>query len=392
MSPPSLRVFHPDHLDAGPLEVGDGRVAVGVGGQHHRPLPGLDRVQVDQPAHGGGEHDPGQVVAREHVGPLDQARRHHQRLGAGPDEALGFRAAVAPLEDRDRVAVVAPEHHRVGQHLDARLGGDEAGQLGQHRQVGLAAPAQMAAEGVLLLDQQHRRARPGGADGRRHPGRAAAGDEDVGMSVALLRADVRGARRHRPGVDEPPQHALVGRPREARAHEGLVVEAGREEAPGEPVHRLRVQPQRGPGVLGGDGHAVGRQPVGAADVGLVPHLDHAAGVVEGGGEQAARAVVFQAPGEHPLPGGGQRGDDGVARVAPDGAPVPGELHRLAAVDHLARLRRQPHRRCGLAHLAGPPAGISAPRASGTGLAARDLRHPGGRRPTGPRWSRCAAPP
>jgi hypothetical protein len=104
------------------------------------------------------------------------------------------RSASAPPWRRDRVAVVAPEHHRVGQHLDGRLGGDQAGQLRQHRQVGLAAPAQMPAEGVFLLGQQHRRARPGGADGRRHPGRAAAGDEDVGMRVALLRPGVRGAR------------------------------------------------------------------------------------------------------------------------------------------------------------------------------------------------------
>src|SRR5262249_27227825 len=111
---------------------------------------------------------------------------------------------------------------------------------------------------------------------------------------------------------------------------------------------------------------------GAADVGLVPHLDHAAGVVEGGGEQATRAVVFHAPGEHPLPGGGQRGHDGVAGVAPDGAPVPGELQRLAAGDHLARLPRPPPAPAGLAHRTGSPA--RAP-AVPSGISARPARAP-----------------
>src|SRR6202000_3158489 len=116
-------VLHPDHLDAGPVQVGRGGVAVGVGGEHHRALAGPDRVQVDQAADRGGEHDAGQVVAGEDIGPLDQAGRHDQGLGPGPDELLGVGSACSPVQDGDQVAVVAAEDNRVGEYFDTGLRG-----------------------------------------------------------------------------------------------------------------------------------------------------------------------------------------------------------------------------------------------------------------------------
>jgi hypothetical protein len=44
----------------------------------------------------------------------------------------------------------------------------------------------MAAELVLLLHQQHLRPRLGGGDCRGHPGWTTAGDDHVGMGVALV--------------------------------------------------------------------------------------------------------------------------------------------------------------------------------------------------------------
>jgi hypothetical protein len=122
-------IFHPGHVDAGPVQVGRGGVAVGVGGEHHRALAGPDRVQVDQAARRGGEHDAGQVVAGEDVGPFDQAGRHDQDLGPGPDQLLGVGAAlpldvtVSPVEDGDQVAVVAAEYGRVGEYFDTGFRG-----------------------------------------------------------------------------------------------------------------------------------------------------------------------------------------------------------------------------------------------------------------------------
>jgi hypothetical protein len=56
---PGAGVEDPGHVDPGLDQVRDGRVAVGVGGQHDRPLARLDRVQPDEPAHRGRQHTPG---------------------------------------------------------------------------------------------------------------------------------------------------------------------------------------------------------------------------------------------------------------------------------------------------------------------------------------------
>ncbi len=93
-------VDHPGDLHSGLAQVGHGGVAVGVGGQHHRPLPRPDRVQPDQPPDRGREHDAGHVVALEHVRPLDQARRDDQHLGPGLDQLLGDRAGAARAAPR----------------------------------------------------------------------------------------------------------------------------------------------------------------------------------------------------------------------------------------------------------------------------------------------------
>src|SRR5580704_12128214 len=199
---------------------------------------------------------------------------------------------------------------------------------------------------MLLLDQHHPRSRLRGGDCGGHAGRPAPGHQHVRVGVALVDGDPRRARRHLPGVHETLQDALVQRPQALWPDEGLVVEAGAKEPGGQLVDGLDVEGQRGPGVLRVYVHARLGQPVRAAHVRLVAYLEEAAGVVVARGEQAAGSVVLVAAREHPAPGGGERRGDRVTRVRRDGGTVPAEREGPPAVDLLARLPVQPHRRRG----------------------------------------------
>ncbi len=328
-------------LDARGGEVRGRGVARGVRGDHDGAVTGPDGVQVRQPACGAGEHDAGQVVAAEHVRALDQPGGHDERLRPRLDQSL-VDARQVPLHDRNPVVVVAREGDRVGEHLDRRLRGDLGDELAQRRELGrVAAEAEVAAEAVLLVDEQHLGPGASGGDGRRQPGRSAADHEDVGVGVALVVHRLRGVRRDLARVHELPEHLLVGRPQTLRLDERLVVEAGREEAPGQTVDGLQVELQRRPRVLRTDLHAVTHELVRSADVRLVTDLDQAPRVEPVGRDQAARPVVLVAAGEHPHAGRGQRGDDRVAGVRAVCLAVPAEPQRATPVDHLAVAAGQP---------------------------------------------------
>ena len=83
-----------------------------------------------------------------------------------------------------------------------------------------------------MLDEQNRGAGIGRSQRCTHAGRSAAGNQNVWVDVPF----VVGAVCAGPPVDlatwgELPQNLLVQRPQELRTHEGLVVEARRQEAP-----------------------------------------------------------------------------------------------------------------------------------------------------------------
>ena len=336
-----MRDIHPD-----PAQILGCGIAVGVRGEHHRPLPGPDTVEVDQPAHRGGQHHPGHVVAREDVGPLDQPRRHDQCARPCLDQplrtliALRVRPATA-LHHRDPVLVVAAQRRRVREHLDTGLSGDRGPQLRQHRELVRTAPPQVPTELVLLLHEQHPRPRAC----RRHrggdPGRATPCHQDVGVDIALVAVDVRGVPRDLTSVRETREHLLVGGPQPLRLDEGLVVEAGREEPPQDLVDRLDVVAQRRPGVLRRDPHPLGDQPMPGPYVRLVADLQDRARVVVTRREQAPRAVVLEASREHPLPRRRQRRHDRVTGMGRDAAAVPPEVQGGTAVDDLTGLGSEP---------------------------------------------------
>ena len=331
------------HLDADPFEVRDRRVSRGVRGQHHRPLAGPDGVQVDQPAHGCRQQHAGHVVAGEDIGAFDQPGRRDEDPGAALDQPLDDVGQPA-LHHRDPVVVVAAEHDGVGQHLQTRRRRDRLPELPHGGQVGLVAPAQVAAQRVLLLHEHHHGSGPRRRDRRRHPRRPTSRHQHVGVGVPLVEAALGTVRCRRfAAVGEPLEHPFVRRPQPARAHEGLVVEARGKRPTGHLVDRLHVEGQGRPGVLGPHVHARPDESMGAAHVGLVVHLHQAARVQVVGGEQAPRPVVLEAAGEDVDPARRERRGDRVARVGGVGAAVPGEVERRGAVDHLAWLRPEPVR-------------------------------------------------
>ena len=198
---------------------------------------------------------PGRSLPREDVGPLDQAGRDHEGLGPRLDQTLGVIAGrlAAAIEHRDPVAVVTAEHHGVGEHLDARLRGDLR-RAAPRRTASSASPPQRRWPPSWCSSSTSRTEAPAraAASAAAIPAGPAAGDEHVGMGVALVVVAVRGVRRHRARrCTKRLSTPLVGRPGSSRLDEGLVVEAGGEEPAGELVDRLDVEAQRRPGVLGG---------------------------------------------------------------------------------------------------------------------------------------------
>ena len=147
-----------------------------------------------------------------------------------------------------------------------------------------------------------------------------------------------------PPADEAAQHPLGSRPQPCGLDEGLVVEAGGEEPadePGWPPSRRTAATARCSGSC--TSMPALDAPVGAADVGLVADLHHAAWVEEARREQPARAVVLEAAREDPLARRGQRRGDGVARVS-RGTSSPFQRER-----ERARRGRSPRRAAVQAH-------------------------------------------
>src|ERR671920_5050 len=98
----------------------------------------------------------------------------------------------------------------------------------------------MAAELVLFLDQQDLRPRSCGSERSSHPRGTASGDEDVGVGVALVEVFVGRFWRNHTARRETPQHPPVYGPQPARLDEGLVIEAGGEEAAEGSIGRFHV--------------------------------------------------------------------------------------------------------------------------------------------------------
>ena len=107
---------------------------------------------------------------------------------AGLDQPLGPPGASPDtLHHRRPVAVVAAGHHRVGEHLDARRW-PRPGRRSSASAASSAPSPQRRWPPRPCSSSTSMTARAGlrGRDGGRHPGRAAAGDQHVGVRVPLV--------------------------------------------------------------------------------------------------------------------------------------------------------------------------------------------------------------
>src|SRR5690606_12098415 len=133
-----------------------------------------------------------------------------------------------------------------------------------------------------------------------------------------------------------------------RPHEGLVVEAGRDEGRGQLVERADVPLQRRPGMLAGGLEPVEQFRDRGTGVGLAPgagpELDQGIRLFRSRREEAARPVILEGAAEQALAVGEQRRRQRVAGMALEAPAVETEGQGPAAVDLAAGGKTE-----GLAH-------------------------------------------
>ena len=239
-------------------------------------------------------------------------------------------------------------------------GAGEDPHLGHHAQLGeraldpahgrgavdpVATVEQAAAELARLLGEDHPgTGAPGGECGGQS-GRAGARHQHVAVRVDLLVGvgigRARGLAQARGLADE----MLVAHPGGARPHEGLVVEAGRQEAAHELVDAERVALRAGPAIDAGGHQAVVKGDLGRS---CVRHrgrrgaeLDQRVRLLDTGGDDAARPVVLEAASDEVDAVGQQRRGQRVAGTALIGLAVERETERPRAVDAAALLQAKP---------------------------------------------------
>ena len=202
---------------------------------------------------------------------------------------------------------------------------------------------QRAAELGLLVDQDHARAAAAGGERRHQPGGTAADHEHVAVRVHVLVA-IRIGRGRRPAqaggaADQPLVHAP---PPALRPHEGLVVEARREQRAEDVVQRPQVEADGWPAVLARGSEAVVQLDLGGADVGLgaraAAQLHERVRLLGAGAEDAARAVILEAAPDQMDAVRQQRRSERVAGVALVAGAVEGEMQRLPPIDPAAAVQ------------------------------------------------------
>ena len=217
----------------------------------------------------------------------------------------------------------------------------------------------------ILVGQNHPRTAAPGGEGGGKAGRTRADNQQVAMQeplVVAVRVGLAGqAAETGGGADGRLVDPL---PEGFRPHEGLVIEAGREERREQIVKRQQVVAQRTAIVLAarfqpveqfGDGRPCVRLPVRAA-----AQLDQRVGLFRTGGEDAAGPMVFEAPADQPDPVGEQGRGQRVAGMAGQPAAVEPEIEAAAPVDQAAVEAERPAHR-------------SRPRATATSRASSTFR-------------------
>ena len=299
------RIDHGRHGDAGLLQVAGGPQRIVVVAEQHGAAAGPHGEAVEIGPDRPREHHARPVVVGEDDRALDGARRQHAALGHDPPQALAWL-----VRWRQRHMVVDPFQRRVGAPVidTENAGPTQDADLRQARQLRLdrcgEGRTRLAADLALLRDepaaedeilgrQDDAGAGPPGGERRHEPRRTAAHHQHVAEGGRLfVKIRIGGAG----GTPEPggaADHRLVDLlPEGGRPHEGLVVEAGAEDGPGERIDRHQVEAQARPAVLAAGHEAVVKLRHGGAGIGLAPRavaqFDESVGLLRAGRQDAAR--------------------------------------------------------------------------------------------------------
>ena len=238
------RIQHSHHLPAQPLPQQRCAIGVVVGGGQQQPLAGRYGIAARVGRHRGGQHHARQIVAGEHQRSLHSARRQHRFLGANtvqpqPRRRVA-RAVVQPFESGEEVVIVIAEHRAAWQQRGGRV------REGSHHRFDPSGPRrainsvlavqQAAAEGRLLVRQDHPRPRRDRLPRRRQARRPAAHHQHVAVLIDLVVARAAGRQTRPPSGRHPakacflPQHALGRPPQRIGRQERLVVKASRQQS------------------------------------------------------------------------------------------------------------------------------------------------------------------
>ena len=358
-----LAIPHVDNrcdLDSLPGEIGGRAPAVVIVGEDADAPPGADGEPVGVGAHRTGQHHARPVVAAEGDRPLGGAGGEYRPLAVNPPQdlarlAVGGGQMVGPALQGAVDAVVVGAGDRGPQEETDPVHGRQfahglgspvcAGPTVHFMGLGVEPPAH---DEILIRQYDPRAAAPGGQSGGK-PGRARADNQQVAMQEPLVVAVRVGLAGQAAEPGGRPDGRLIDLlPEGFRPHEGLVIEAGRQEGGEQVVDRQQVAAQRTAIVL-----AEGLQPVeqlrdGRSCVRLAPgaaaQLDQCVGFLRSGGEDAPGPVVFEAPANQPDLVGEQGRGQRVAGMARKATAVEPEIEAHAPVDPAAVEAERPAHR------------------------------------------------
>ena len=208
---------------------------------------------------------------------------------------------------------------------------------------------QRAAELGLLVAEDDAGAALGRHQRRGKAGRSGADDEHVAVGEAAgITVGIAGLRRFAEtgGVaNDRLVNPVPGpvRPEPARAHEGLVVEAGREQRREQVVDGADIERERRPAVLADRRQTLKEFHLRSAQVWRVApaaavHGDERVRLLGAGRQDAARPMIFVRAADKMHAVGEQRRGERIAGTAPIALAIERETERLGAIDAAARGR------------------------------------------------------
>ncbi len=318
------------HLDAMIGEIKSRLVGTVVVGEHHRSPTRRYRVAIDVGRHRRGGHDSRAIIIREHQRAFDGTGCQHHLAGAHAPLPLTWalvgrsRAEVVghALDQRHEPVMVMAERrgprqernllhgfellHRRPCPFQRRLAIKERA-TGQHA----------AAKLVLLITQDHARATPTCFECCSETGGSGAHDHHVGMRVLLVITIRIGPFRRLAETGRLADSRLVDVvPERLRPHEGLVVEAGRQQRREQTIDRRNIEADAGPAIDAADLHAMvqlGLRGTQIRDGGVAgADLHQRIGAFRAGAHDAARPMQLEAAADQVDAVRKQRGCQGIA--------------------------------------------------------------------------------